>query len=277
MVSWEWDPNYVPPVKLGLHSAQIVVSFVLWCMELAVFADSKSKITGRNGWTFGVCFLSIPAWIYLVCTPRFARTRRFAQAHAMLAVDVVFTIIWISAFATQAAYNSEGKCGNACKVSKGIVGLGVVNFLLFTLTTLVSGYTLQYYKFHGNLPGYDNRKMRAGEGGSDSIDPDKAAFSMAPHDDEAYERINHEDNDTFLSGQTGDSYGNANPYSADDYDATSRFGSSSTAPAARPNHLFDADTEYNSAIGGNSSVSGYSGRYDDPAQFPAANYDRIDR
>lgn len=73
------------------------------------------------------CFLSIPAWVFLICTPRFARTRRFAQVHAMLLVDLLFTIIWISAFATQAAYNSADKCGKACKISKGIVGLGVVN------------------------------------------------------------------------------------------------------------------------------------------------------
>jgi hypothetical protein len=58
-------------------------------------------------------------------TPRFARTRRFANAYAMLAVDLAFTIIWISAFATQAAYNSAGSCGDRCKLSKAIVGLGV--------------------------------------------------------------------------------------------------------------------------------------------------------
>lgn len=54
MVSWEWDPNYVPPVKLGLHCAQVLLSFVAWCLELAVFAGEDAKITGRNGWTFGV-------------------------------------------------------------------------------------------------------------------------------------------------------------------------------------------------------------------------------
>lgn len=153
--------------------------------------------------------------------------------------------------------------------------------LLFALTTLVSGYTLQYHKFHGNLPGYDSRKLRAG-GNDDSIDPDKAAFSMAPHDDEAYERVQNDDNDTYLT-TTDNSYGSGNPYSADDYDATSRFGGSSTAPPGRNNGLFDADTEYGG--GGGSSVApaptasnlSYGSRYDDPAQFPAANYDRIDR
>ena len=54
MVSWEWDQNYVPPVKLGLHCAQIVLSFVLWCLAIAVFAGEDSKVVGTNGWTFGV-------------------------------------------------------------------------------------------------------------------------------------------------------------------------------------------------------------------------------
>jgi hypothetical protein len=49
----------------------------------------------------------------------------------MLAVDALFTIMWLSAFATQASYNAEGSCGKACGISKGIVGLGV-------LTTYVS-------------------------------------------------------------------------------------------------------------------------------------------
>jgi hypothetical protein len=54
MVSLEWDPNYVPPVKLGLHIAQIVASFVLWCIAIAVFRGEDAKIVGNNGWTFGV-------------------------------------------------------------------------------------------------------------------------------------------------------------------------------------------------------------------------------
>ena len=81
------------------------------------------------------------------------------------------------------------------------------NSLLFAASTLVSGYTLQYHKFHGNLPGYENRR---GRGGGESIDPDKAAFSMAPHDDEAYERVNMDDNEAY----SGDQYGHVNPYSA---------------------------------------------------------------
>lgn len=56
--------------------------------------------------------------------PRFPRTRKIAQPHAMLAVDCIYTIIWLSAFATQAAYNTANLCGSACNLSKAIVGLG---------------------------------------------------------------------------------------------------------------------------------------------------------
>lgn len=71
------------------------------------------------------CFLSVPAWIYLVGTPRWPRTRKLANAHAMVCVDALFVIIWLSAFSTQAAFNTKGLCSTACGPSKAIVGLGV--------------------------------------------------------------------------------------------------------------------------------------------------------
>lgn len=269
------DPDLLPKLKLGLHIGQIVLAFVLWCMEIAVFRAKKAQITGLNGWTFGVVFLSIPAWIYLVMTPRFSRTRRFAIPTAMLAVDGVFTIVWLSAFATQASYNGKGDCGSACGVSKAIVALGVFVFLLFAATTFLSGYTLMYFNFHdGKLPGYDNKKIRGGE----NIDPDKAAFSMAPHDDEAYERVNMDDheaggnryNDNSYTGSAR--YGEANPYSADD--DPSRYGS---LPSRHNDTLFEHDSEYHSGAPPSMPYANppVGNAYDDhPAQFPAANYDR---
>lgn len=151
--------------------------------------------------------------------------------------------------------------------------------LLFGGTTFISAYSLTYYNFHGNLPGYDARKIR---GGGENIDPDKAAFSMAPHDDEAYERVNMDDHEAaggsaYGGGgngaydSTSSRYGNGNPYSADD-DDPNRYG----ALPPRTNALFDSETEYNS---GEHNMP-YASRptYDDePAQFPAGNYDRVER
>jgi len=44
----------------------------------------------------------------------------------MLLVDAIFTVFWLSAFASQAAFNSAKKCGGRCNLSKGVVGLGVL-------------------------------------------------------------------------------------------------------------------------------------------------------
>lgn len=139
---------------------------------------------------------------------------------------------------------------------------------------------MTYSNFHGNLPGYDNRKIRSGE---NNIDPDKAAFSMAPHDEEAYERVNADENDASVSGYGGydeNRYGAANPYSHDD-DDPNRYG----ALPPRNHPLFDSDTEYQSGGGAvappsmpYSNPSGPSPYDDDqPAQFPAGDYDRVQR
>lgn len=61
--------------------------------------------------------------------PRFPRTRKFAQPYVMATLDGVFALIWISAFATQAAYNSANKCGAACNISKACTAMGV--FVLY--------------------------------------------------------------------------------------------------------------------------------------------------
>ena len=73
------------------------------------------------------CFLSVPVWIYLIMAPRYPRARRIADPKAMLVFDFIYTVIWLSAFATQAAYNTANDCGTACGPSKAIVGLGVFN------------------------------------------------------------------------------------------------------------------------------------------------------
>jgi hypothetical protein len=148
--------------------------------------------------------------------------------------------------------------------------------LLFAGTTFLSGYTLQYYNFHGTLPGYDAKKLRSG----DNIDPDKAAFSMAPHDDEAYERVNMDDrdHDTTNSAYGGDrydhNYGPANPYSNIDDDDRSQY----SAHPSRNNTMFDSETEYRpgtSTLTYQQSHASQSAYDDGPAQFPAGDYDRV--
>jgi hypothetical protein len=218
-------------------------------------------------------------------TPRWERTRRFAEPHAMLVVDTLFTILWLSAFATQASYNARNQCGKVCNISGAIVGLGVFEMLLWVASSAVSAYTVQYYNHNGTLPGYDSREIRGGGG---DIDPDKAAFSMAPHDDEAYERVNMDDQEAGGAGASayggagnpysGERYGHVNPYATEEDDDPSRYG----ALPPRNDALFDSETDYNGS-GAGAGAGGYghgrtSPRYEDgPAQFPDADYDRIHR
>lgn len=50
----EWNPDLVPPVKLGLHIAQMLFAFVIFCLGIAVFTAEDAAVVGQNGWTFGV-------------------------------------------------------------------------------------------------------------------------------------------------------------------------------------------------------------------------------
>lgn len=48
----EFDPDRVPPFKMGLHLAQVFLAFVLWVMEIVVFTGKDAQVVGNNGWTF---------------------------------------------------------------------------------------------------------------------------------------------------------------------------------------------------------------------------------
>ncbi|CAI4213823.1 unnamed protein product [Parascedosporium putredinis] len=276
------DPDRVPSAKMAVHGLQIVLVFVAWALEIAVFRDSEAKITGQNGWFFGVCFLSIPAWVYVLMTPRWERTRHLADPRAMLGVDILFSIIWLSAFAAQATYNGGDRCGGACGISKAIVAFGVFVTILWILAVVISFYTYHHWKLDGYLPGYDHRKLP----NSNNIDPDKAAFSMAPHDEEAYAPVNMDEresgrNDDYASGAYGGApYGGSHaggrtdPYDDDDrYDngsnvgsnVGSHMGSNVGGRHGRTSGIYEGDTSYGAP---SSTQSG-------PAQFPSGNYDRV--
>lgn len=138
---------------------------------------------------------------------------------------------------------------------------------------------MTYANFHGSLPGYDNRPIRTG---SNDIDPDKEAFSMAPHDDEAYERVqmNDHENDPHGPGSYNNRYSNANPYSGGDRyddDDPDRYGA---LPPRQSGAMFDSSTEYNPGPAPVPSMSmpyrpPMAEDYNEPAKFPAANYDRV--
>ncbi|KAI0167203.1 hypothetical protein BJ166DRAFT_229050 [Pestalotiopsis sp. NC0098] len=219
----EWDADYVPGVKLGMHCMQILLGFVIFILEIILFRSDDAVINGNNAWPFGLCFLSLPAAVYLIMAPRWKRTQFIANPHAMLVFDCVFAIFWLSAFASQAAYNTANSCGQGCNISKACVGLAFFELFFWAISTFISAYTLKYYQFHGVMPGYPNIQRKSG---ATNIDPDKAAFSMAPHDEEAYAPIHADDHDN----DDGHGIGGA-PYNADSY-------------GTRP--MFDSETEYHS-------------------------------
>ncbi|KAI2623400.1 hypothetical protein GGS21DRAFT_339691 [Xylaria nigripes] len=201
------DPDNVPRNKLIVYAAQVVLGLTIFILEIVVFTAQDSKIVGNNGWPFGLCFLSVPAWIYLALAPRHERTRRAANPNVMLMTDSVFTILWLSAFASQAAYNSDNLCGKACAVSKGIVGLAFFETLFWVVSTLISAYVLRFYQQNGDLPGYEKI------GGTQNIDPHKSDFeaNMEP-DDIHYDANDDESQDGYYNNTQSTQYTSSMQY-----------------------------------------------------------------
>ncbi|KAF3770825.1 hypothetical protein M406DRAFT_354579 [Cryphonectria parasitica EP155] len=288
----EFNKDKIPTYKLIVHIAQIVLSVTIWCLEIVVFKGGD--VNGQMGWTFGVCFLSVPAWIYLIMAPRYPRASNIAQPNALLTVDALMTIIWLSAFATQAAYNTADDCGSACGVSKAIVGLGVFETLFWGLSTFISFATLQYYNTNGVLPGYDSLH-RGRTHTMNDIDPDKAAFSTAPVDEEAYAPLGgglHDHDDSmepeFNAGPYGGGssmHNDPDSFGTSHHQDTSYGGAGMGARYDEPVGAYEshgANTAYEShgsvGPGGAALYSPpqvHDEDYDSPAQFPAGNYDNI--
>ncbi len=153
------------------------------------------------------------------------------------------------------------------------------------MTTFLSIYSVKYYQRNNRLPGYDRTGPQ-----SQNIDPDKAAFSMAPHDEEAYAPINandhqdHEEHDGGYggAGAQGPYAGPSDPYAT--VHSTHSQVSYGGAPQENPfrqENPFENESEYHHDSQYGSQLSGYApptaqDDYEDhrPAQFPAAPYDR---
>ncbi|OKL57607.1 hypothetical protein UA08_07071 [Talaromyces atroroseus] len=196
-------------IKNLLHGLQGLLIFFAWVLTIAVFTKSGG-IDGRSGWFFGVCWISIPALIYLVAVPTFPRARRFGNVYAFATIDALMVILWFSGWVAVASYVSEGKSkgeseqsskdkksgcdafaygsSSKCEVSTATVIFGVVIFLLFIATSFYSFRNVTYFRRTGTMP--------------DSVaDPTfdaqtKAAFSSNPAQD-------FEEEDEFRSGRAG--------------------------------------------------------------------------
>jgi len=255
---FEFDVHNLQKIKLGVHIAQAIFIVLSWVIEIVVF-NKASSIDGRPGWYFGLCFLTAPAIIYLTMTPRFPRTRKFGPPLAFAIVDIIFAFLWISAFASQASYNSSGKCEGACGASKTVVGLGVFIWLFWCLTTLMSVYGYIYYRREGYLPGASRAPHNA-----NMIDPDKEAFSTAPQDDE-YAPVHNVDEHE-LPDHEGGAYGTGPSSVGSRYDAPSYTSGNYVQPQVQ-----DEPTGYTGYTGSAPVNTGPGGRL----QFPDARYDNV--
>ena len=66
----QFEPHYFPVAKLSVHVAQLLIIFVAWILEIAVFRSSAS-IDGRAGWYFAlVCADPSSSTIFLSSSTR---------------------------------------------------------------------------------------------------------------------------------------------------------------------------------------------------------------
>jgi len=165
----------------------------------------------------------------------------------------------------------------------------VARSLLFCVTTFISIYTVKYHQWHNRLPGYDKLALN-----SQNIDPDKAAFSTAPHDEEAYAPVHMDDHDNDATRPAHSEY--SDPYGAPSQVSDLYAGAGGVAgsqvsyggvqnPFQQQQNPFDDDTEYRRPSPGASAAGRYNPptAHDEieddsrPVAFPNANYDRITR
>jgi len=128
----EFSVHNLQKIKTGVHAVQLFLMLVTWIMDIVVF--NKASIGSNVGWHFGLCFLTLIPIVFLTMTPRFPRTRKFANPYALAGVDLLFAILWLSAFASVTNWNAKGNCGKACGVSKGVSG---VSFIIWYANLLV--------------------------------------------------------------------------------------------------------------------------------------------
>lgn len=192
--------SYIQKCKTVAHVFQAIFIFIGGCITLAVFTKDGTT-GGASKWYFALCFLTIPALIYLVMVPMWTRAIRFANAYAFVAVDVLYTIFWFSAFIAIAFWNSKGirqgaidkkidkNSGNCttfaygpegkCKLSRATFGFGVVIWILFVITSCISAYYLVKFRKTGEIPGL-------------KTDPHQAAGGIEAQTKDAWSADTHE-------------------------------------------------------------------------------------
>lgn len=137
------------------------------------------------------CWCSIPALIYQTASPVFQRIRPFSNAYVHAVVDIIYTILWLAAFACLTTWIRQGSHAakdwkskdslcekfawgpvSKCKLGQDTGLLSIITWyghctlsnrlkllifgssLLFALTSAFSIYGVLYYRKNGTLPQY---------------------------------------------------------------------------------------------------------------------------
>jgi translocation protein SEC72 len=156
--------------------------------------------------------------------PMWSRARRFSNVYAFATLDALSVVLWLSSWAAMASYVSEGKgkgenekatgCDNfkfgspgRCKISEGIIILGVVIMSAFAATAFVSFKAVMHYRRTGEMPA-------AGMGNDNFAKQTQDAFSSNMRTDDPFDD-NHEELDARQGGRAG--YGPARRSEEDEY------------------------------------------------------------
>jgi len=154
-------------VAFAVHGFQGIMVFILWIIILVLKAQKGGSPSQANV-LFVMCFFSVPVIIYVAMSPRWPRTVKYSHPIAQTVLCGISTIIYFAGFIALAVYNNDGinkgaKNGNktcsttangtpaACNISMGVIGVAVVVFFAFAITTGIYAYTT-YYLWKSNLP-----------------------------------------------------------------------------------------------------------------------------
>ncbi|EEH46552.2 uncharacterized protein PADG_02650 [Paracoccidioides brasiliensis Pb18] len=186
---------HFPRMKMLLHGLQGFVVFLGWALTVAVFTRDGDT-DGRTAYYFALCWLTAPALVYLAAVPMWPRTRRFGNAYAFAAIDVLFAVLWFASWVAVASYVGAGKKEGEkdkknkdrngcdafafgspakCRLSTGTAVLGVGVCLLFIATSYLSIRNLIEYRRSGTMPYEGSDPTFAAHS--------KAAFSSNPAQD----------------------------------------------------------------------------------------------
>ncbi|KAF2669126.1 hypothetical protein BT63DRAFT_455101 [Microthyrium microscopicum] len=197
-------------VKLALHTLQALVLLVAIILFIAMAAQT-GKTDGRGRFYGIMSFLTIPFLIYLASIPMWERTQRFANVFAFLAIDAILAILWLAAWASMVSWVRAGQAAGAaemklpggsqncttfelkdfgtpkkCDLANDCVGFGVVLFVLFIPTAVISYlYLRKIQKDSSVTEPWLGKNAYAVPGGAEDANKDPA-WSTDMHDDTGY-------------------------------------------------------------------------------------------